>query len=121
MKTIVVILLLVIAGGVGYLVYAKHQERQMVQRFADEMANPGSTVVASWSERAELECKYGVREITTRQAPGGTIPVTFTCVATSGTWVLEESPCAEEQKSARPGMQGIAKGPPTKVGDTFRP
>jgi hypothetical protein len=84
-KSIVIALLLVIAVGVSYVAYSKYQERQMAARFVEAVSDPSAFVVKTWSERAKLECDYGIADVVTRQAPGGTFPVSFTCRATTRT------------------------------------
>ena len=121
MKGLIVVLLILIASGVGYLAYSKYQERQLATGLAEEFVNPGAYVVNTWAKRAELECAYGVADIITRQAPGGTIPVSFVCKASNGSWLLQERRCSEAQSSAKPGSEGLARGEPKNLGDVFRP
>lgn len=121
MKNAVVILLILIAAGVAYLAYSKYQEREMAVRLTEAIADPGAYVVKTWSKRAKLECDYGVSDVVTRQAPGGTIPVSFACKATTGTWKLAERRCTEAENAPSSGSDVLAHGSPQNVGDVYRP
>jgi hypothetical protein len=120
-KTTVVLLLGLIAVGVGYLAYTKYQKREMAAQLAEAIADPNAYLVRSWSKRAKLECDIGVSDVITRQAPAGTIPVSFTCKASTGIWKIAERSCSESERNEVSGSAQFATGAPRKIGDVYRP
>lgn len=121
MKGLVVILLVIIAAGVGYLVYTKHQERERAQEFAEELAQPGMRTLKSLARLAKLECANGFDILETRQAPAGTVASKFTCLASTGAWTLVERECSEREKNPRTEFDQLQTGAPTMTGDVFHP
>jgi hypothetical protein len=121
LKSIVVILLVIIAAGVGYLAYTKYQERERAQELAEERAHPGMRTLKSLARLAKLECANGFDIVETRQAPAGAVPSKFTCLASTGTWMLVERECREREKNPRTEFDKLQTGAPTMTGDVFHP
>lgn len=121
MKGAIVILLILIAAGVGYLAYTKYQERETAARLVEAIADPDAYVAKSWSKRANLECDFGFSDVVTRQAPAGTVPVSFTCSASTGSWKIAERMCTDAESKLVSGSEQFATGPPQRVGDVYRP
>ena len=121
MKGAIFLLLVLIAAGVGYLAYSKYQERKMAAHLAEAIADPDAHLVKSWSKRANLECDFGFSDVVARQAPSGTVPVSFTCRASTGTWKIAERSCTDRESSLVSGSDQLATGPPQRVGDVYRP
>jgi hypothetical protein len=120
-KTAVILLLTLIAAGVGYLAYTNYQEREMATQLAEAIADPDAYLVRSWSKRAKLECDVGVSDVVTRQARAGAIPVSFTCRASTGIWKIAERGCTHAESDLVSGSAQFATGLPRKVGDVYRP
>lgn len=121
MKQAVVVLLAIIAAGVGYLAYSDYRKKQVVEEVVEAMSNPDAYAAKKWSNMAELTCDYGFADVTTRTAPAGTIPERFSCRAKTGTWVIAERECTESERELWHGDAGVRTGRPTKVGEIYKP
>jgi len=120
-KSLIVLLLVIIAAGVGYLAFTKYQERERAQAFAEELTHPGMRTLKSLARLAKLECVNGFDIVETRRAPGGTVASKFACLASTGAWTLVERECTEREKNPRTEFDQVQTGAPTMTGDIFKP
>jgi len=120
-KAVIIVLLAVIAVGVGYLAYSKYREKQDMTDAIEALANPDAYAARRFSDMAKLKCQYGFGDVSTRTAPAGLVPVRFLCRADTGAWSIAERECTEAERELPPGGSGLGKGSPRRIGEVYKP
>src|SRR6056297_2764748 len=110
MKGIIVILLLAIVGGVGYLAYSEYRQQQAAADLAARISDPDGYVAREWAKRARLECT-SISDVVAVDTPSGVRrPTEFTCYhSRTGTWRITDRACGKNEPE-------FAAGPPRADG-----
>lgn len=115
MKALVIILLAVIAAGVGYLAYNDYRQQKAVEDFAARIADPDGYVARKWADEANLECTE-IRDVIAVDTPAGVKrPTEFTCYhSDTGSWRISDRACGDNEPV-------YANGPPRSEDQVYSP
>lgn len=99
MKTAIVVLLTLIAAGVGYLALVEHRQHREAADVRDYLADPKAFVAKKWAEAAGVRCD-ATADIESFDTPSGIPrPVVFSCVNGAETLVIHDVKCPQGDDS----------------------